>query len=192
MENNTKIGIGVLALAGVGYYFYNKSKSSMTNVTTTNVGQPNKTGFDREKASKELASLIFSKRKKPIDIELTKQASLQALQEAERLKGLVTGVGMALSKDTIKPTREQVLSQSLSNYRANLQPPITELTLYKRILGGLNGISDDSDAEFIFNYFKKLVQAGDDRNFKPDLDTQIRIDKIQNKYPDALKQFDLG
>ena len=61
------------------------------------------------------------------------------------------------------------------------------------LLGGLNGISDDSDAEFIFNYFKKFAQSGgDDRKFKLDLDTQIRIDKIQNKYPDALKQLDFN
>ena len=43
MKNNTKIGIGVLALAGVGYYFYNKSKSPISNVgSTTVVNQENK------------------------------------------------------------------------------------------------------------------------------------------------------
>ena len=189
MKNNTKIGIGVLALAGVGYYFYNKNKSTMSNVGSTTVNEPKKTGFDREKASKELASLIFSIMKKPIDIELTKQATLQALQGTSQ--AVVTGVGLALSN----ATREQLLNQSISNYRADLQKqqPITELTLYKKILGGLNGISDDSDAEFIFNYFKKFAQSGgDDRKFKPNLDTQIRIDKIQNKYPDALKQLDFN
>jgi hypothetical protein len=59
MENNTKIGIGVLVLAGVGYYFYNKNKSPMPNVSSTTVNEPKKTGFDREKASKELAVLFF-------------------------------------------------------------------------------------------------------------------------------------
>jgi len=34
MENKTKIGIGVVLLAGVGYYFYNKSKSPLTNIST--------------------------------------------------------------------------------------------------------------------------------------------------------------
>ena len=34
MENNTKIGIGVVLLAGVGYYFYNKSKSPISNVSS--------------------------------------------------------------------------------------------------------------------------------------------------------------
>jgi hypothetical protein len=39
MENKTKLGIGVVLLAGVGYYFYNKSKSPMTNVST-NLSKP--------------------------------------------------------------------------------------------------------------------------------------------------------
>jgi Leucine-rich repeat (LRR) protein len=175
MENKTKIGIGVLALAGVGYYFYNKSKSSMTNVTTTNVGQPNKTGFDREKASKELAVLFFSLMNKKV----------MQPQTTAVVTDVKTGLQMAV------PTREQVLSQSLSNYRANLKP-ITELTLYNKFLLGLNGILDDSDAEFLVNTYKKYAQAGGDRNFKPDLDTQIRIDKIQKKYPNALKELELG
>ena len=34
MENKTKIGIGVVLLAGVGYYFYNKSKSPISNVSS--------------------------------------------------------------------------------------------------------------------------------------------------------------
>ena len=51
----------------------------------------------------------------------------------------------------------------------------------------LNGISNDSDALFILNEFKKSISLADDRNYKPDLDTQIRLEKIQNKYPNALK-----
>jgi hypothetical protein len=44
MENNTKIGIGVVLLAGVGYYFYNKSKSPMSNVSSTTLNnEVNKT-----------------------------------------------------------------------------------------------------------------------------------------------------
>lgn len=43
MKNNTKIGIGVVLLAGVGYYFFNKSKSPMSKVGSTNVAtQENK------------------------------------------------------------------------------------------------------------------------------------------------------
>ena len=56
----------------------------------------------------------------------------------------------------------------------------------------LNEIPDDSDAEFTLNQFYKMYEAGDDRNYKPDLDTQIRLEKIQQKYPNALKQMDLG
>ena len=167
MENKTKIGIGVLALAGVGYYFYNKSKSPISNVGSTTVNEPKKTGFDREKASKELAVLFFPLLNKNIK---------------QPVQANATGL-----------TREQVLIQSLSNYRANLKPPLTELTLYNKFLVGLNGILDDSDAEFIVNIYKKYGQAGgDDRKFKPDLDAQIRLDKIQKKYPNALKELDLG
>ena len=161
MENNTKIGIGVLVLAGVGYYFYNKNKSPMTNVSTPIVNEPKKTGFDREKASKELAVLIFA---------IMNKKDVKQPQTRAFVTDVKTGLQMAV------PIRRN---------------PITELSLYNKILGGLNGISDDSDAEFVFNYFKKVAQAGDDMNFKPNLDTQIRIDKIQKKYPEALKELSL-
>lgn len=164
MENTTKIGIGVLALAGVGYYFYNKNKSSMSKVSTTNINEPKKTGFDREKASKELAVLFFA---------LSQKNNIKQPQTQAFVTDVKTGLQRAVPMEI----------------RKNL---ITELSLYNKILGGLNGISDDSDAEFVVNYFKKFVQAGDDRNFKPDLDTQIRIDKIQKKYPEALKQMDFN
>jgi hypothetical protein len=171
MKNNTKIGIGVLALAGVGYYFYNKSKSLKSNVITTIPDETKKSGFDREKASKELAVLFFPLINK-------KDAKQPVVRDS-------TGLQMAV------PTREQVLNRSLSDYRANLQP-ITELSLYKNFLEGLNLILDDSDAEFIVNVYKKYAQAGGDRNFKPDLNTQIRIDKIFEKYPNASKKLELG
>jgi hypothetical protein len=168
MENNTKIGIGVVLLAGVGYYFYNKSKSPISNVVSTTVNEPKKAGFDREKASKELAKIFFALYQKNNPV---KQPQTQVF-----VTDVKTGLQRAVS--VVEPIRRN---------------PITELSLYKKILEGLNGISDDSDAEFIVNVYKKFAQSGgNDRNFKPDLDTQIRIDKIQNKYPDALKQLDLG
>jgi hypothetical protein len=170
MENNTKIGIGVLVLAGVGYYFYNKNKSPMPNVSSTTVNEPKKAGFDREKASKELAKIFFALYQKNNVGQPVKQPQTQVF-----VTDVKTGLQRAVS--VVEPIRKN---------------PITELSLYKKILGGLNGILDDSDAEFVVNYFKKFAQAGDDRNFKPDLDTQIRIDAIQIKYPDALKQLDLG
>jgi len=176
MKNNTKIGIGVLALAGVGYYFYNKSKSLKSNVITTIPDETKKSGFDREKASKELAVLFFP---------LLNKKQMQP-EKTAIVTDVKTGLQMAV------PTREQVLSQTLSNYRANLKPIITELTLYKKFLEGLNLIIDDSDAEFIVNEYKKYAQAGGDRNFKPDLNTQIRIDKIFEKYPNASKKLELG
>jgi len=188
MKNNTKIGIGVLALAGVGYYFYNKSKSPMTNVTTTNVNEPKKTGFDREKASRELAVLIFSKMMKPIDKELIKPTS-QATSQATS-QGTSQGTSQAYNvreEAIIQAQRNEAMRQSME--LKNVRP--TELSLYKKILEGLTEITDDSDAEFIFNLLKKYFEVGD-KNFKPDLDTQIRIDKIQQKYPIALKKLDFG
>jgi hypothetical protein len=60
------------------------------------------------------------------------------------------------------------------------------------MLAMLNGIPDDSDAEFTLNQFRTIYQSGGEKNYKPDLDTQIRLEKIQLKYPNALKQMDLG
>lgn len=159
-----KLG-GVLALAGVGYYFYNKNKSLKSKLTTTNISEPTKAGFDREKASKELAKAFF-----PL---LNKKSSMQPQPVIIDAKtGLPRAVPMATN-----------------NIRRNL---LTELTLYNKFLGGLNGILDDSDAEFIVSNYKQYAQAGDDRKFKPDLDTQIRLEKIQKKYPVAIKELDFS
>jgi hypothetical protein len=56
MENNTKIGIGVLVLAGVGYYFYNKNKSPMTNVSTTTVVAEENKSVPSDKYNKQEAT----------------------------------------------------------------------------------------------------------------------------------------
>jgi hypothetical protein len=138
----------------------------MTNVITTNINEPKKTGFDREKASKELAVSFFALMNK----KDAKQPETRAF---------VTDVKTGLKREVAVPIEKR-------------RNPITELSLYNKFLVGLNGILDDSDAEFIVNYFKKYAKAGDDRNFKPDLDTQIRIDKIQKKYPEALTQMDFN
>jgi hypothetical protein len=159
MENKTKIGIGVVVLAGVGYYFYNKSKSPMTNVTTAIVEQPKKSGFDREKASKEFAGF-----------------ALPLINKA----------------NSGQPTKQALVKDSNGNVTMVKAKPINELTIYKSMLAMLNGIPDDSDAEFTLNQFKMIYQGGEEKNYKPDLDTQIRLEKIQLKYPNALKQMDLG
>jgi hypothetical protein len=144
MENNTKIGIGVVLLAGVGYYFYNKSKSPISNVGSTTVNEPKKTGFDREKASKELAVLFF-----PL-----------------------------LNKNTMQPEKTSFAIDVKTGLQTAVpikRTPLTELSLYNKFLVGLNGILDDSDAEFIVNIYKKYGQAGgDDRKFKQDF-SQIQI-----------------
>ena len=165
MENKTKIGIGVVLLAGVGYYLYTKSKSSMPNVSNTTVNEPKKTGFDREKASRELTVLFFpflNKKKQP--------------EKTSFVIDVKTGLQMAVSSPQFEAQRI----------------PLTQLSLYNKFLVGLNGILDDSDAEFIVNIYKKYAQAGSDSKFKPNLDAEIRIEKIQKKYPVALKEFDLG
>lgn len=159
MENKTKIGIGVLLLAGVGYYFYNKSKSPMTNVTTAIVEEQKKNGFDREKASKEFTAFAL-----PIINQLN--------------------IGKAQKQALIKD-----LNGNVTMVKAKL---ITELSVYKSMLAMLNGIPDDSDAEFTINQLRTIYESGREQNYKPDLDTQIRFEKIQLKYPNALKQMDLG
>ena len=166
MENKTKIGIGVLVLAGVGYYFYNKNKSPMPNVSPTIVNEPKKTGFDREKASKELAVLFFP---------LLNKNQMQPEKTA-----VVTDVKTGL----------QIATSTLQTAVPIRRTPLTELTLYNKFLVGLNGILDDSDAEFIVNIYKKYGQS--DGKFKPDLDAQIRLEKIQKKYPNATKELDFG
>ena len=42
MDNKTKIAIGVVVLGSVAYYFYNKNKSTMSNVSSTIVNEPKK------------------------------------------------------------------------------------------------------------------------------------------------------
>jgi len=182
MKTQNVILLGVVGVAGVGYYFYNKSKAPMSNVNTTTVGEPNKTGFNREKASKELAVLIFSNMKKPIDKELIKPTTTLATSQAtpQAFVGL---------------TREEAILQAQRNVaieQIRYKEQDTELSLYKKVLEGLTGITDDSDAEFIVDLFKKYFQAGGGGKLKPNLDAQIRIDKIQQKYPIALKKLDFG
>ena len=159
MENKTKIGIGVVVLAGVGYYFYNKSKSPMTNVTTAIVEEPKKSGFDREKASKEFAGF-----------------SIPIINKA----------------NTGKELKQAFVKDSSGNVTMVNAKPITELSVYKSMLAMLNAIPDDSDAEFTLNQFKTIYQSGGEQNYKPNLDTQIRLENIQLKYPTALKHMDLG
>jgi len=166
MENNTKIGIGVLILAGVGYYFYNKNKSKISNVSATIIDEPKKSGFDREKASKEFAGFGIKKFNEQT-FKFANQPTKNAIV-IDAQTGLQT-ISMAT------PTKRQ---------------PITELFLYKRMLATLNGIPDDSDAEFTYNQFRTIYEIGDSK-YKPDLDTQIRLEKIQEKYPTALKNLDL-
>jgi hypothetical protein len=167
MENKTKIGIGVVLLAGVGYYFYNKNKSKISNVTSTITDEPKKSGFDREKASKEFAGFgikKFNEQTFKFANQPTKTAIITNAQTGELTMSMAT------------PTKRE---------------PITELFLYKQMLATLNGIPDDSDAEFTYNQFRIIYEFGDNK-YKPDLDTQIRLEKIQQKYPTALKNLDLG
>jgi hypothetical protein len=163
MENKYKIGIGVILLGGIGYYFYNKNKSKISNVSTTIIDEPKKSGFDREKASKDFAGFGIKK---------INEQTFKFNQNPTM--GVITDVKTGLQTMVATPKRE----------------PLTELFLYKRMLATLNGIPDDSDAEFTYNQFRTIYEIGNSK-YKPDLDTQIRLEKIQEKYPTALKNLDL-
>jgi hypothetical protein len=88
--------------------------------------------------------------------------------------------------------RTQQLAESLVKYRnaipvykdQNTVQIKTEFELYKEMLALLNKITDDSDAEFALNMYKKYIELGEE-NYKPDLDTQIRLESIGKKYPNA-------
>jgi hypothetical protein len=165
MDNKTKIGIGVVLLSGVGYYFYNKNKSKISNVTSTILDAPKKSGFDREKASKEFAGFGIKK------------------------------FNEQMFKFDDTPTKTAIITNAETGVQTQIVPQkrraITELLLYKQMLATLNGIPDDSDAEFTYNQFRTIYEIGDNK-YKPDLDTQIRLEKIQQKYTQALKNMDLG
>ena len=153
------IGVGVVALLGVGYYMMKKNKQ------TPLVNMPNKPAlptFDRDKASKEWAILLFkteSDRR-----ERNKKEGLPVMQAQRLIIDPKTG------QQTVEDVKNTIKS---------------ELNLYYEMLKTLNYITDDSDAEFMFNQYKTMLQSGDDRNYKPDLNTQIRMDSIQKKYPKA-------
>ena len=158
MDNKTTIGIGVVLLAGVGYYLYTKNKKNQTPL----VNMPNKPAlptFDRDKASREWAELAFKR-----------EAELRA-----KNNGVVKqGVSLVTDAKTGKITEVPVMNEIKS-----------ELIIYYNMLKVLNSITDDSDAEFMFNQYKTILQSKDDRNYKPDLNTQIRTDSILKKYPSA-------
>ena len=166
MKNEIKIGVGVVLLVGVGYYFYNKNKSKTYNVNSTSSLDQSTSTLDKEKLAKEFATFafpIFNKKNKENIVKTAMQGAIPIQAFATDSQG--NSISVPISKNE----------------------PITELFLYKRTLEMLNGISNDSDALFILNEFKKSISLADDRNYKPDLDTQIRLEKIQNKYPNALK-----
>ena len=184
MDNKTTIGIGVVLLAGVGYYLYTKNKKNQTPL----VNMPNKPAlptFDRDKASREFAKFAFPIMDKARKDNLIKNNELQqkAIEDLKRQQPLAN------------LSREQVLANSLTKYRADIasaQPiskPLSELLIYQTMLASLNSITDDSDAEFAFNAYKKYVELGE-KAYNPDLDTQIRFESFRKKYPKFLKPFD--
>lgn len=179
MDNKTTIGIGVVLLAGVGYYLYTKNKKNQTPL----VNMPNKPAlptFDRDKASREFAKFAFpiiDKRQK--EMFPSPQPMIGNAQKYSNASGVVSGL-----------SREQVLANTLNDYRtsiANIRPIViaTELSLYKKMLATLNSITDDSDAEFALNEYKKIVELGE-KAYNPDLYTQIRFESFQKKYPNLV------
>jgi len=163
MKNEIKIGIGIVVLAGVGYYFYNKNKALMSDVSSTNGLNQNISNLDKEKLAKDFAGFAFPFYNKAN----FGKTPMQGLTQVVDSKGNIVS-------NLVKKENK------------------TELSLYKSMLAMLNGISDDSDALFTLNEVKKMYSSLDEKNYKPDLDTQIRLEKIQLKYPNALKQIDIG
>jgi hypothetical protein len=153
MDNKTTIGIGVVLLAGVGYYLYTKNKKNQTPL----VNMTKASTFDRDKASREWSELAFKR-----------EAELRA-----KNNGMVKqGVSLVTDAKTGKITEVPVMNEIKS-----------ELSIYYNMLKLLNSITDDSDAEFIFNRYKTMLQSKDDPNYKLDLGTQIKMDSIYRKYP---------
>jgi hypothetical protein len=175
MENSIKIGVGVVVLAGVGYYFYNKNKKSSLNKPTTDVVMSKTSTFDREKASREFAKFAFPIMAKRYQ-EQIKNNPLQELKVLE-LKKYANATGISNAQMT-------VLANTLNDYRGTVKSTQlkTELELYENMLEMLNKITDDSDAEFFVKEYKKIVEFGD-KSYNPDLDTQIRIKGFAKKYP---------
>ena len=166
MKNEIKIGVGVVLLVGVGYYFYNKNKSKTSNVNSTSSLDQSKSTLDKEKLAKEFATFafpIFNKKNKENIVKTAMQGAITSQAFVTDSQG--NSISVPISKNE----------------------PITEIFIYKRAFEMLNNISNDSDALFILNECKKIISVGDDRNYKPDLDTQIRLEKMQDKYPNALK-----
>jgi hypothetical protein len=260
MDNKITIGIGVLAVAGVGYYLYTKNKKNELSVPTTTsvvaptttdvVNTPKVSTFDRDKASREFAKFAFpilDKRRKDANnglnlnrekiiamqtAELTAQQKaqmmlLEKIRMAEIQRNNASGaIQKALADKALQKLREsmssgqylnafggtpivgnvvsaqifdvndnirtQQLAESLVKYRnaipvykdQNTVQIKTEFELYKGMLALLNEITDDSDAEFALNFYKKYIELGEE-NYKPDLDTQIRLESIGKKYPNA-------
>lgn len=259
MDNKITLGIGVLAVAGVGYYLYTKNKKNELSVPTTTsivaptttdvVNTPKVSTFDRDKASREFAKFAFpilDKRNKEANngLNLNREkiiamqtAELKAMQTAEltaqqkaqmmllekirmaeiQRNNARSVIQKALADKALQKLREsmssgqylnafgtpivgnvvsaqifdvndnirtQQLSESLVKYR-NAIPVLTELSIYKSMLEALNSITDDSDAEFALNEYKKYVELGE-QNYKLDLDTQIRFESFQKKYPNLI------
>ena len=248
MDNKITLGIGVLAVAGVGYYLYTKNKKNELSVPTTTsvvaptttdvVNTPKVSTFDRDKASREYAKFAFpilEKRRKEANngLNLDKErfikqeiamqklriaennynneknliAKAQALVVLKKLRESISSgqylnafggtpiVGNVVSAqifDVNDNIRTQQLAESLVKYRnaipvykdQNTVQIKTEFELYKEMLALLNKITDDSDAEFALNMYKKYIELGEE-NYKPDLDTQIRLESIGKKYPNA-------
>ena len=166
--------LGILALGGVGYFLLQKNKKTQTPL----VNMPNKPAsptFDRDKASREFAKFAFpiiDKRRKDAlkSNPLIEKEKLLAIQNLQNIYSNASGVVSGLADTLVK-------------YRASL-PIETELSLYKKMLGFLNAITDDSDAEFSFNEMKKMYELGE-KAYNPDLETQIRMESISKKYPNA-------
>lgn len=185
MDNKITIGVGVVVLAGVGYYFYNKNKKSSLNKPTTDVVMSKTSTFDREKASREFAKFAFPFIDKRNKEQIKNNSLQQAIQEAKIRELKASELKKYANANVIYDSRIKDLANTLYDYNGTLVRPIkqlTELSLYETMLDMLNTITDDSDAEFFVKEYKKIIEFGE-KSYNPDLDTQIRFKGFEKKYP---------
>jgi hypothetical protein len=140
MENKTKIGIGVLVLAGVGYYFYNKSKSPITNVTTTNLPLLSDKYTKEQATDKALLTVKdWIKTYDSLPEDVLNQKSKNFFNEQEALKKL---------KEKTNLSRTDLMEISIYEQRASFSNNLSLKDAIKRV--------KDIEYQKIYNVLKDL------------------------------------
>jgi hypothetical protein len=140
MENKTKIGIGLVVLAGVGYYFYNKSKSPITNVTTTNLPLLSDKYTKEQATDKALLTVKdWIKTYDSLPEDVLNQKSKNFFNEQQTLKKL---------KEKANPSRTDLMEISIYEQRASFSNNLSLKDAIKRV--------KDIEYQKIYNVLKDL------------------------------------